>query len=167
MSRIIVFFILPIIVYLSVQGASPVHKLSLIISTPFCGFRSARSAGSGSRLNRILDAFSPVLSLVEQATLSVDDYGMSRRHYKVDRTQWRGLLRTFNYVKKLRVASEQINSQGLGNFLSTEDRDLPLELLPNLEEVSYSGCDSQYWYMPFLNAREALGRPVRLTLESW
>jgi hypothetical protein len=54
MSRIIAFFILPIIVYLSVQGASPVHKLSLIIFTPFRGFRSARSAGSGSRLNMLV-----------------------------------------------------------------------------------------------------------------
>jgi F-box-like len=118
---------------------------------------------------RIFDTFSPVLSLVEQVTLIVDgdELEVSQQHDEVDRTLCPRLHRIFRNVTKLRVAMEQVRGQGLGNLLCTKDGDLPLELLPNLEEVSYSGSDDENAFGPFINEREALDRPVRLTLQSW
>jgi F-box-like len=118
---------------------------------------------------RILDAFSPVLSLVEKVTLFLEGVELSQQHNGVDRTQWRGLLRTFSNVKKLDVETKRLRVQDLAHSLRTEDGELPLELLPNLEEVNYSGSDDENAFGafgPFIDEREALGRPVRLTLQS-
>jgi hypothetical protein len=46
------------------------------------------------------------------------------------------------------------------------DGEQPLELLPNLEEISYSGSDDENSFTRFINEREAVGHPVRLTLLS-
>jgi hypothetical protein len=112
---------------------------------------------------QILDALSPVLSVAEQVSLFVKSDRPSQPNNNVDRTQWRGLLRPLSNVKVLRVVTN-VRGYGLGQSLRTEDGEQPLELLPNLEEVRYSGRDGRNEFAPFINEREAVGRPVRLTL---
>jgi hypothetical protein len=114
---------------------------------------------------QVLDAFSSILSVAEKVTLIVKGDEYSQWYHEVNRTQWRGLLRSFSNVKKLHVETKLVRGQGLAHSLCTEDGDLPLELLPNLEEVSYSGSDNENAFMPFINEREAVGRPVHLTLQ--
>jgi hypothetical protein len=116
---------------------------------------------------QILDALSRVLSAVEQVTIIVN--GDESSHDEVNRTQWRGIFRSFSNVRKLHVETKLVMGdacQGLGHSLCTEDGEQPLELLPNLEEVICSGKDDEYAFTPFINEREAVGRSVRLTLQS-
>jgi hypothetical protein len=113
---------------------------------------------------QILDALSSVLSVAEQVTLIVNRcFGL---HDVVSRTQWRGLLRPLRNAKVLRVVTD-VGGCGLGRSLHTEGGEQPLELLPNLEEVSYSGSDDENAFTLFVNEREAVGRPVRLTPLNW
>jgi hypothetical protein len=111
---------------------------------------------------QILDALSPVLSLVEQVTLIVNCEESSQWQDEVDRSRWRGLFRSFSNVKNLHVETD-VGDYGIGHSLRTEYGEQPLELLPNLEEVSYSGSDDENAFTPFINEREVVGRPVRLT----
>jgi F-box-like len=114
---------------------------------------------------QILDALSPVLSVTEKLTLKnypFPTWFMTR----MSRTQWRGLLRSFSNVKELHMETtlRVYNGPSLGHSLCTEEGDLPL--LPNLEEVICYKSDDKNAFTPFINEREAVGRPVRLTLQS-
>jgi hypothetical protein len=109
---------------------------------------------------RILDALFPVVSVAEKATLIVNKDRVM--NYYVDRPVWRGLLRPLRNVKVLHVLTDVIG-YGLGHSLSTEDGEQPLDLLPNLEELSYSGCYNRDSFMAFINERKAVGRPVRVS----
>jgi hypothetical protein len=114
---------------------------------------------------QILDALFPVLSVAEKVTLIVNSDRQSQPNNDVDRTQWRGLLRPLSNVKVLHLETD-VGGYGLGHSLHTEDGEQPLELLPNLEEVSYSGSDDENAFTRFINEREAVGHPVRLTMQS-
>ncbi|KAI0245110.1 hypothetical protein BJV78DRAFT_669012 [Lactifluus subvellereus] len=58
---------------------------------------------------QIFNAFLPVLSVVEQLTLSHKAHNLSlEQHNELDRIQWRELLRSFNNVKTLRVQNELV-----------------------------------------------------------
>jgi F-box-like len=114
----------------------------------------------------ILDALSPVLSLTEQVSLVVDGGERSVWYDQVDRTQWHGLFRSFNNVRKLYVKTTLVRGLGLGHSLCTEDGKQPPELLPNLEEVICTEKHDEEGFIPFIIEREAVGRPVRLRLES-
>jgi hypothetical protein len=115
---------------------------------------------------QILDALSPVLSVVEQFTLFVNGDESSKWHNEIDRTQWRGLLRSFSNVKVLRARTQGVGGHGLGHALRTEDGEQALELLPNLEEVICNKNDDENAFTPFINEREAVGRPVRIVDDS-
>jgi F-box-like len=112
---------------------------------------------------QILDTLSPLLSVVERVTLMANRDDSSHSLHHVDRTQWRRLLRPFSNAKKLHVDT---TLESLGHSLRTNDGEQPLELLPNLEEVIPLGKDDENALLPFVNEREAFGRPVRLTLRS-
>ena len=65
----------------------------------------------------------------------------SDEHNDVDRIQWRTLLRSFGNVKTLRVKDWVVEE--LSHCLLLEDGELPLELLPELQELTYFGsCDT-------------------------
>jgi hypothetical protein len=104
---------------------------------------------------QVLDALSPVLSVAVQVTLIMN---ISLPNCYLCRTEWRGFLRPFSDVKVLRVVTDV---GGLGHSLRTEEGEQPLDLLPNLEEVIYSGSDKNA-FTPFINEREAVGHPVRM-----
>jgi hypothetical protein len=113
---------------------------------------------------RILCALSPVLSVVENLTLRYEKHGLSSDwHNEVDRTQWRELLAPFNNVKTLRVQNELVGK--LSRSLFSEDGEESLALLPNLQELQYSGggSDVRDALTPFINQRQTAGHPVRLT----
>ncbi|KAI0245518.1 hypothetical protein BJV78DRAFT_1287661 [Lactifluus subvellereus] len=113
---------------------------------------------------QILDTLQPVLSVVEDLVLThVEHDRSSEWHNEVDRTLWRQLLRPFSNLKTLHVQNELIGK--LAGSLQTDDGEPPLELLPNLEKVGYSGGDdARDAFTPFIDQRQVAGHPVNLTM---
>ncbi|KAI0245641.1 hypothetical protein BJV78DRAFT_1287367 [Lactifluus subvellereus] len=113
---------------------------------------------------QILDTLQPVLSVVEYLVLThVEHDRSSEWHNEVDPTLWRQLLRPFSNLKTLHVQNELVGK--LAGSLQPNDGEPPLELLPNLEEVGYSGGDdARDALTPFIDERQAAGHPVNLTM---
>jgi hypothetical protein len=107
---------------------------------------------------------SPVLSVVEQLAFGYQEHKRSSEwHNNVDRRQWRELLRPFTNAKSVHVQDDLVSK--IFRSLPSVDGDPPLELLPNLKEVGYSGeSDARDAFSTFLNERQVAGHPVRLRL---
>jgi hypothetical protein len=113
---------------------------------------------------QILRTLSPVLSVVEDLMLHYGEHDLSSEwHNEVDRTQWRELLSPFSNVKTLYVQNGLVTE--LSRSLCSEDGEESLELLPNLQELQYSGDGSDVGdaFTPFINERQTAGHPLRLT----
>ena len=115
-----------------------------------------------SSVAQIFNALSQVLSAVEHLTLRHQVHGQSsEEHNDVDRIEWRKLLRSFSNVKTLRLEDGLIEQ--LSRCLRLEDGELPLELLPELQELTYDGSgDAGDAFTPFIDSRQNAGRPVSL-----
>jgi hypothetical protein len=117
---------------------------------------------------QILDTLSPVLAVVEKLTLvyvvTEDPPPTVLPVYLIDRIQWREILRSFSGVKTLHVKDELVGV--ISRCLRSEAGKSPLELLPNLEELTYSKFDIGDMFMPFLKQRQAAGYPVTVRRES-
>jgi hypothetical protein len=61
----------------------------------------------------------------------------SKEHDEVGRTEWRRHLQPFKNIEALGI--EDVLVEKLSRFLQLEDGELPLELLPDLQELTYSG----------------------------
>jgi hypothetical protein len=108
---------------------------------------------------QILGTLAPVLSVVEELTLSHVE--RLELHSEVYSTQWFELLGLFSNVKTLRVQTALVGE--LSRFLCSEDGVMPLGLLPNLLELQYFGGSSvDDTITPFINQRQTAGHPVRL-----
>jgi hypothetical protein len=85
----------------------------------------------------------------------------SEDHNDVDRIEWRNFLRPFSNVKTLHIDNGL--AEELARCLRLEDGELPLELLPELQELTYFGSrDSGDAFTSFMDARKYAGRPVTL-----
>ena len=115
-----------------------------------------------SSMAKISDLFSQVFSAVGHLTLDHEEHSQSsEEHNKVERTEWRNFLRPFSKVKTLRIYDGLVEE--LSRCLELEDGELPLELLPELQELRYSGSgDTGDPFTSFINARQNTGRPVTL-----
>jgi hypothetical protein len=111
---------------------------------------------------QISNALSQVFSAVEHLTLGHEVRGQSSDgHNYVDRIEWRKLLRSFSNVKALHVQDGLV--EGLSRCLRLEGGELPLELLPELQELTCSGSgDAGDAFTSFIDARQNAGRPVTL-----
>ena len=117
-----------------------------------------------SSVAQISNALSQVFSSVEYLTLRHEVHGQSsEEHNDVDRILWRKLLVLFSNVKTLDIDEGLIEE--LSRCLQLEDGELPLELLPELQELRYTGSgEAGGAFTPFIDARQNAGRPVTLTL---
>jgi hypothetical protein len=113
---------------------------------------------------QILSSLQPVLSVVEQLTLRHEQHNRSAEwHNVVDRTQWHDLLRPFSNVKTLHVQNELVGK--ISCSLRTDDGQPPLELLPNLKELGYSGGSyARDAFAPFVDGRQLAGHSVNLVV---
>jgi hypothetical protein len=100
---------------------------------------------------------------VDYLTLEYERYFISPEwHHEADRRQWRELLGSFSNVKVLRVGISDDFVGQLSRSLQLEGES-PLELLPELKELSYSAFDDDGdAFMGFVEARRNVGRPVTL-----
>ena len=115
---------------------------------------------------QISNALSQVFSAVEHLTLRHEVHSQSsEEHNDINRIEWRNLLRSFSNVKTLRVDDGLI--EGLSRCLRSEDGELPLELLPELQELTYSGSgDAGDAFTSFIDSRQNVGRPVTWSIRT-
>ena len=111
---------------------------------------------------QIIKSLSPALSAVEHLTLEHEVHGQSfEEHNEVGVTEWRELLGSFRNVKTLHIAEGLVEE--LSRCLKLDDGELSSELLPELQELTYSGSgDTGDTFTSFINARQGAGRPLTL-----
>ena len=115
-----------------------------------------------SSVAQIFNTLSQMFSTVEHLTVIHEEHNQSsEEHYVVDRTEWRKLLMSFSNVRTLSVHRGLV--EDLSHCLRLEDGEHPLELLPELQELTYPGSDNTNdAFTPFIDARKSTGRPVAL-----
>jgi hypothetical protein len=113
---------------------------------------------------QILPSLQPLLSAVERLTLNHEEHSqLSEWHNEVDRMQWRQLLRPFSNLNTLHVGDELV--ERIAYSLQSDDGEPPLELLPTLKELGYTGGDdARDAFTPFMDERQVAGHPVNLTM---
>ena len=111
---------------------------------------------------QIFNALSQIFSAVEHLTLTHKFHTWSsEEHNEVDRTEWRKLLRSFSNVKTLRIDDGLVGE--LSRCLLLEDGEYPLELLPDLQELTFLGSgNNNDTFTSFIDARQNAGRPVTM-----
>jgi hypothetical protein len=115
-----------------------------------------------SSVAQISNALSQIFSAVEHLTLAHKVHSRSsEEHNEVDRTEWRKLLSSFSNVKTLRIRHGLVGE--LSHCLRLDDGEHPLELLPELLELRYSGSDNvKDAFTSFIDARQNAGHPITL-----
>jgi hypothetical protein len=111
---------------------------------------------------QISNLLSPAFSAVEHVTLQHEVHGQSsEEHNEADRAEWRRLLGSFRNVKTLRIDEGLVEE--LSRCFKLDDGELPLELLPELQELTYPGSDNTGdAFTSFIVARQNAGRPITL-----
>jgi hypothetical protein len=121
-----------------------------------------------SSMAQISNALGQAFSPVEHLTLlhEVHTSRSSEEHnYDVDPIQCRKLLSPFSNVKTLRVEGGFVEE--LSRCLGSAGGELPMEFLPELQELTYSGRDDGGdAFTAFIDARQKAGRPVTLVRHS-
>ena len=118
-----------------------------------------------SSIVQIFNFPSQMFSALEHLTLKrVEHNSSSEEHNEVDRTEWRRLLSPFSNVKTLRMNDGLVEELSL--CLQSEDGEHALELLPELQELRYSGSGNTGGaFNSFINARQNAGRPINVVLD--
>ena len=115
-----------------------------------------------SSMAQISNSLSQTFSAVEHLTFQHEEpIWAFEIHNEIDPTEWRKLLRSFRNVKTLRIDDGFIEE--LSRCLESDNGELPLELLPELKELTYSGNDdTDDAFTSFIDARHNAGRPISL-----
>ena len=115
-----------------------------------------------SSVAQIFNALSQKFSAVEHLTFNHRVRSRSsEEHNEVDRTEWRRLLGSFINVKTLRIADGLVGE--FSRCLRLDDGEPPLELLPELQELTVSGSGAvDDAFTQFIDARKNAGRTVTL-----
>jgi hypothetical protein len=111
---------------------------------------------------QIFNSLGHLFSVVEHLTFEHGVHSQSSEaHNEVDRTEWRKLLRPFRNVKTLRIGNGLVEQ--LSRSLNLEDGEPPLELLPELQELTYSGSgNTGDAFTSFIDARQNADRAITL-----
>ena len=113
-----------------------------------------------SSVAQLFNALSQIFSAVEHLSLWQYIHGHSSLN-EIDHTEWRKLLRSFTNVKTLLVHRELVDE--LSRCLRLEVGEHPLDVLPELQELTYYGKgNANDPFTSFIGVRENAGRPVTL-----
>jgi hypothetical protein len=109
---------------------------------------------------QVLRTLETVFSAVEHLTLGYDrNFISSEWNNEADRSHWRGLLGSFGNVKTLHVEYKLVGQ--LSHALQPGEGESPTELLPALQQLSYSTRGPlRDAFTVFIDARQEAGRPV-------
>ena len=115
---------------------------------------------------QIYNSLSPMLSAVEHLTLGHSVHNQSsEEHNKADCIEWRKLLRPFRNVKTLRIAEGLVEE--LSRSLELDDGEFPLELLPDLQALTYPASgNTGDMFTSFIDAHQVAGRFISLIRRS-
>ena len=115
-----------------------------------------------SSVVQLFDSLGQILSTLEHLTLEHEVHSQSsEEHNGVDRTEWRKLLRSFGNVTTLHVGDGIVKD--ISRCLKLDDGELPLELLPELQKLTYFGSgDTSNAFTSFIDARQSAGLPVKI-----
>ena len=115
-----------------------------------------------SSMAQISNSLGQVFSAVENLILTHEEHSRSsEEHNEVDRIEWRELLRPFSDATSLWVDNGLV--EGVSGCLESEDRELPLEVLPELRKIAYTGSGKNGdKFTSFIDARRNAGRPITL-----
>ena len=114
-----------------------------------------------SSVAQISNSLCQALSAVEYLALVHEEHiRSSEEHNEVDRTEWRKLLRPFRNVKTLWIGNGLVEQLTRCLELEDEDGELPLELLPELQELRYSGTGGAF--NSFIETRQNTDRAITL-----
>jgi hypothetical protein len=118
-----------------------------------------------SSVAQISNSLSQMFSAIEHLTLehAANVRLSGNLNNEVDRTEWRRLLSSFSKVKTLFIDDGLVKD--LSRCLESDDGELPSNLLPELQELTYSGSgDTGNPFASFINARQNADRPVTITM---
>ena len=137
-------------------GRDPEAKMKTLNIAVLCGHLDWQV----SFVAQIFNSLSQIFSAVERLTLNHKVHvWSSEEHNKVDRTEWHKFLRPFKNVKSLHISDGLVEQ--LSRSLELEDGELPLDLLPKLQELMYPGSDNtDDTFASFVNARQNADLPV-------
>ena len=119
-----------------------------------------------SFVTQISNSLGQMFSAVEHLTFEHKVHSQSsEEHNEVDRIEWRNLLRPFSKVKTLWIDEGLVDD--LSRCLDLEDGELALEVLPELQELTYSGSgDTGGAFTSFIDARRNTEHPITLVLHN-
>ncbi|KAH9963467.1 hypothetical protein BJV74DRAFT_335527 [Russula compacta] len=143
-------------VSVSLHAVARLRLLSMEVS---CGDLDRQVAS----IVQIINSLSIVFSSMENLTLEYTKSNSMSLLWanEAGRSQWRELLRPFSNLKRLHVTGDLI--WALSCSLESEDGESPMELLPELKELSYSGSDDgSDAFTKFIVSRQNAGHPVAL-----
>jgi hypothetical protein len=111
---------------------------------------------------QIFNLLGQIFSAVEHLTFKHEEHSQSsEEHNEVDRTEWRKLLGSFRNVKTLHIGIGLVEQ--LSRCLESEDGELPSELLPELQELTYSRSgDAGDAFTSFIDTRQNADRAITL-----
>ena len=114
----------------------------------------------------ISNLLGPTFSAVEHLTLEHSVHTQScEEHNEADPTDWRKLLRSFRNVKTLHITEGLVKE--LSHCLELDDGELPLGLLPELQELTYVGSgNTGNKFTSFIDACQDAGRSITLIRRS-
>jgi len=121
-----------------------------------------------SSMAQIFKNFSHTFSVVEHVALSGDgevhDHSSDEEERnEVDLAEWHKLLRSFHNVKFLRIEYGLVEE--ISRCLCPDDGDLPSDIFPNLQELTYTGsgnADDVFTSGSFIDARQTAGCSITL-----
>ena len=113
-----------------------------------------------SSVAQIFDSLGHLFSVVEHLTFEHEVHSWSsEEHNEVDRAEWRKLLRPFKNVKTLWIDNGLVEQ--LSRFLDLEDEERFLELLPELQELTYIGSgNTGDAFNSFIKTRQNADRAI-------
>ena len=115
---------------------------------------------------QLSNSLSPTFSAVEHLTLEHSVHSQSsEEHNEAGPTEWRKLLKPSRNVKTLRIAEGLVKE--LSRCLELEGGELPSELLPELQELTYSGSSNTGdTFTSIIDARRDAGRSIAMIRRS-
>ena len=128
-----------------------------------------RLNGHISSMAQIVDALGHVISVVEHLILDHEEYNWPPGEgfeVEIDRRDLYKLLRPFSNVKNLCVNHRVVEE--FSRYIQPDDGDLPPELLPELQELTYFAGSFKVdtAFTSFIDARQNTGHPVSLVRRS-
>ena len=137
------------------HGETKVYGLSITVDCKQLDWQVSSAAQFSHSLGQ-------TFSTVEHLTLEHEEHNWpSEAQNKVDHIEWCKLLSSFSNVKTFRIDNGLVEE--LSRCLQTDERKLPLVLLPELQELTYSeSSNTSDAFNSFIEARQNAGRLITL-----